>query len=676
MKQPEILAPAGSFESFIAAVRCSADAVYLGMQSLNARRGAANFTDDELLKASLIAKERGIRIYITVNTLLRDSETDTLKQVVERACAVGADALILQDIGVARLVRQMSDIPIHASTQMSVHTVSGAKKLEELGFSRIVVPRELSREELSEICRNTTAEIEMFVHGALCMCVSGQCLMSAMFGSRSGNRGLCAQPCRLPFSSEGGTGHDLSLRDLSLLHHLEEIRDIGVDSLKIEGRMKRPEYVAAAVTACKSALSGDSDSEIFRKLRSVFSRSGFTDGYYTKKLGVSMFGTRQYEDVTAASEVLSSLRRLYESEKAIYPVNFDFVCKSGKEVRLTAVSHGDEVTVFSSTPSPAQKKPLDSETVVTQLSKCGGTLYYPQNITCDVDDGLFLPASILNELRRNALEKLSEKKRSFTPYTFRDTDTKISTYKAEKTKLYARFTSEDQIPENLSGISKVILPIYCDDDTFMQYNASAELPRMMFGKENEVLKRLLHLKNIGVKEAFFSTLDSLSLIEKAGITPVAGFGSNIFNTHSLNELHTLHVTEALLSCELTLKESAKLGGNIKRGILGYGHIPLMITRNCPVKNGTDCKKCRQNGFLTDRKGIVFPVDCRNGCAQILNSVPLYLGDRQHEIVNQDFVLLYFSKEPKDRCEKVLSLFLKEKPFDRDFTRGLSVRGVE
>lgn len=675
MKKPEILAPAGSFEAFTAAIRSGADAVYLGTRSLNARRGAANFTDEELEKASYFAKERGIKIYLTVNTLVRDGETDTLKEVLKRACTVGADALILQDIGVVDAVRKMSDIPIHASTQMSVHTLSGAKKLGELGFSRIVVPRELTKEELSEICENTEAEIEMFVHGALCMCVSGQCLMSAFFGSRSGNRGLCAQPCRLPFSAKGGTGHDLSLKDLSLVPYLRELSEIGVDSFKIEGRMKRPEYVAAAVTACKSALSGDGDDEIFEKLRSVFSRSGFTDGYYKKKLGVGMFGTRLYEDVTASSAVLSDLRRLYEAENPIYPTDFYFTCREDEDVSLTAVSGDNTVTVTADKPSKAQKKPIDGESVRNQLSKCGGTLFYPENIVCDIGEGLFLPSSAVNDLRRKALSGLLAEKRSFEEWNFNDGDLTAKEHTAEKTEVCARFADENQIPEDID-VSKIILPIYCSNEAFIKYKAAAELPRMMFGREKTVRERLSELREIGVTEAVFGTLDGLKIIQDSGFSPIAGFGSNIFNSHALNALEKEGVEEAVLSCELTLKESAKLRGSIRRGVIAYGHVPLMITRNCPAKNGTDCKNCRQSGTLRDRKGMEFSIECKSGYSEILNSVPVYLGDRQNDIQNQDFVLLYFTKEDFLRCRKVLSLFKAGEPFDGEFTRGLAYRGVE
>ena len=316
MKQPEILAPVGSSESLTAALRCGADAVYLGTQRFNARRGAANFDEASLASAAFLCHTYGAKLYLTLNTLMTDAETHDVQRTVSAAAAAGVDALIVQDMGVARLARESCDIPLHASTQTSVQTPAGVSALREMGFSRVVVPRELRREELLEIREKTDLEIELFVHGALCMCVSGQCLLSAVFGARSGNRGLCAQPCRLPFAAEDGTGHDLSLKDLSLLPYLCELRDMGIDSFKIEGRMKRPEYVAAAVTACRAALDGAQEDEIFDLLRRVFSRSGFTDGYYTGSMGRRMFGTRQKEDVTAAQGALHGAHQVQMSHVA------------------------------------------------------------------------------------------------------------------------------------------------------------------------------------------------------------------------------------------------------------------------------------------------------------------------------------------------------------------------
>ena len=310
----EILAPAGTMDALTAAVRCGADAVYLGGKLLNARRNAANFDDETLRRAVYDCHERNVKVYLTLNTLVRDQELRDAEHMIALSCVCGVDALITQDLGIARLVRECAPaMPLHASTQMSVQTLAGLYELHDLGFSRAVLPRELSLAEIRELAAHSPIELEIFVHGALCMCVSGQCYLSAMLGSRSGSRGLCAQPCRLPFSAPGGTGYDLSLKDLSLIGRIRELNEAGVFSFKIEGRMKRPEYVAAAVTACRQALDkGETDEALSRQLQAVFSRSGFTDGYFTGKRGRAMFGIRGKEDVTAAAPVLKELSHLYE----------------------------------------------------------------------------------------------------------------------------------------------------------------------------------------------------------------------------------------------------------------------------------------------------------------------------------------------------------------------------
>ena len=331
MKKAEILAPAGNMDSLIAGVRCGADAVYLGGKELSARRNAANFTDEELEEAVRYCHARGVKVYLTLNTLASDSEMNIALGIIERACEINADALILQDLGIAKLAREAApSMPLHASTQMSVHTLSGLFELAEMGFRRAVLARELSRSELLELAEKSPIDLEVFVHGALCMSVSGQCYLSSVLGARSGNRGLCAQPCRLPFLAPGGVRHALSLKDLSLVESLTELEDLGITSFKIEGRMKRPEYVAAAVTACRASLDGEYSGELMNQLQSVFSRSGFTNGYYFSKLGNDMFGIRSKEDVVSAKNVLSDLEKLYGKEKQIVPTDFAFTAISGQ----------------------------------------------------------------------------------------------------------------------------------------------------------------------------------------------------------------------------------------------------------------------------------------------------------------------------------------------------------
>lgn len=673
MSSPEILAPAGSFEALTAAVRCGADAVYLGGQTLNARRNAANFDDAALYEAVSLCHTHGTKLYLTLNTLASDGEMQDVRRMLEYASRIGVDALILQDLGVVRLVRESCDIPMHASTQMSVQTSAGAAKLRELGFVRMVAPRELSRAELLTLREKTDLEIELFVHGALCMSVSGQCLMSAVFGGRSGNRGLCAQPCRLAFRAPGGTGHDLSLKDNSLLPHLRDMRDMGMDSFKIEGRMKRPEYVAAAVTACKKALDGAGEDEIFDALRSVFSRSGFTDGYYTGKRGVSMFGTRQKEDVTAASAVLPKLQALYREDKPLYPVHFSLRCAAESPVTLTAHSGNFTAEAQGEVPSAAKNKALDAASAEKQLQKCGGTLFYVDGVETQIEDGLFLPASSLNALRRQALDDLLLQIGKTDSHTYNHVAEDIPPHTSTPIETYVRFADVSQIPKDLQA-DKLFLPLYLGAETIAKHHAVAELPRALFGREDEVRETLLQCKAAGVQEASFASLDGLALIESCSMTPIAFFGSNIYNTSALMQLEALGVQEAVLSAELTLSEAEKLGGKLRRGLFAYGHLPLMLTRNCPQKNGKSCAACRRTGAVTDRKGVTFPIECRSGCAEILNDRPVYLADKVLRGV--DFRLLYFTVESAETCAAVLRAYGENLPPTGAFTRGPALRGVE
>ncbi len=676
MNYPEILAPAGSPEALVAAVRCGADAVYLGGKSLNARRGAGNFDDSELADAADYCHTRGVRLYLTLNTLVADNEIEEAISIIKRACAIGADALILQDIGLSRLVHEMSDIPMHASTQMSVQTPHGLQLLKSMGFCRAVLPRELSEKEIGTILASTPLETEMFVHGALCMSVSGQCYMSAFFGSRSGNRGLCAQPCRLPFAAPGGTGNDLSLKDLSLLDSLQRLSAMGIDSFKIEGRMKRPEYVAAAVTACKMALDGAVTKDISDSLKSVFSRSGFTDGYYSGKRGKGMFGTRRHEDVTATAPVLSGLSRLYEKEPQTISVSFRFECTDSSPVKLSAVSGGIAAFAESRTlPSPALSRPLTADAVNAQLKKCGGTPFFVSDISCDIRDGLNVPLSEINFLRRETLRSIEEKLcrshcRSFTPSIIK----KIP-HSADSPVFYARFSSATQIPQNIGAVSKIIFPLCCSAEDFTKYSAATELPRGIFGDSDKILSKLSDLKAAGVTEAVCHTLDAFALASKAGFAVIAGHCANIYNAVSVAEAERLGASECVLSAELTAHEVSLIGGNMRRGVFAYGRIPLMLTRNCPAANGKSCAQCRQHGSITDRKGITFPIDCKNGCPEILNSRPIYMADKLGDIKNTDFFLLYFTTEERSVCEDIIEAYRSSEAPRGEFTRGLFYRGA-
>lgn len=685
MKKPEILAPVGSSEALYAAVRTGADAVYMGCKSFNARIKADNFSDEEMKEAISYCHSHGVRVHITMNTLISDRELPEALETVKRICSFGADAVIVQDLGLASLLEKaVPDLEKHASTQMSVQTAQGVRLLKEMGFSRVVLPRELTKEEIIKIKKSCDIEIEVFIHGALCMCVSGQCYMSSSFGGRSGNRGLCAQPCRLPFGAENGTGNDLSLKDLSLIEKARELEEMGVDSFKIEGRMKRPEYVAASVTALRSTLEGKADKQMLSDLRAVFSRSGFTDGYYSDNRGRAMFGIRQKEDVTAATnQVLKGLSRLYEKEQPKIPVKFLLTVNEGERISLSASAMGKSVFVQEDcVPERALNKPLTKEALTERIGKCGGTQFFAEETEIDLDQGLIVPASAINNLRRQALTELEKALASVKVYNFTDESFTPSVYKSEgKLKYNIRIASAKQLPDNLEGVENLYIPLNFEENFVenvkkLPVNVGIEVPRGIFGNEELVEKYLVRAREKGINIAYCSTIDGLALAKKEGFTIHTGFSMNVFNSLSVELLESLGVKEITLSPELTLKELSRVGGKAKRGIIGYGRLPLMLTRNCPVKNGTDCAECKSNKFLTDRKNMKFPVVCHFGVSEVLNSQPVYLGDRLGEIENLDFITFYFTKETKAACEAILEAYRKGKGVKGEYTRGLYYRGIE
>lgn len=401
----EILAPCGGAESLTAAVNSGANAVYLGETAFSARRNAENFTPEQLREAVRLCHLSGVKVHVALNTLVFDTELDKLEKTVEMIADCGVDAVIVQDFGVAKTIKKIADIPLHASTQMTVTSVSGAEMAKEAGFSRVVLAREMSLKEIERVVKSVDIETEIFVHGAICVCLSGQCYMSAMLGGRSGNRGLCAQPCRLNFTCDKRE-NVLSLKDLSLIPHLREIEKIGVASVKIEGRMKRPEYVAAAVTACRKALAGETPD--MENLRAVFSRSGFTDSYYNGTFE-KMQGVRTKEDVTAAPKAINELKQLYKDVYKRYSVDISAEIHDGQPSECTAECDGVSVTVTGGVPQQAINKPSTAEDIAARLSKLGGTVFEPGKVSCNIDSGLILSASAVNSLRRDVIDKLSEK---------------------------------------------------------------------------------------------------------------------------------------------------------------------------------------------------------------------------------------------------------------------------
>lgn len=662
----EILAPAGSMESLVAGVRSGANAVYLGGKMFNARRNAGNFDNDELKTAVEYCHRRGVKVYLTLNIVVSDEEFESAYDTVKYALSVGVDAFIVQDIGLAKMIKEhFPQAKLHGSTQMSIMTPAGVKYAESLGFSRVVLAREMSLEEIREIRKSTDLELEIFVHGALCMCVSGQCYLSSMLGSRSGNRGLCAQPCRLPFTARGDKKEcALSLKDLSIIEHLEELD--GITSLKIEGRMKRPEYVSAAVTAVKKAMNGIYTGTDSFNLRSVFSRSGFTDGYLMGQLGRDMFGTRQKEDVLSAGNVLKEISHNYDNENPLLPMDIKFICKKDTPCSLTVTALGRTITVIGETPEIAIKRPMEADTLKQRLSKLGGTQFYADKINIVLDDGLIIPVSKINELRRKAveeIEKLPEITVEAKPF-----EKKAYTEKKKTPYLTASFRSAEQIPDR-HPFKNVFIPMNSSLEDFVDNRAGVVLPRGLFSMENEMRTRLEKLKRAGVTKALCGNLGSYQLAEEMGFEVFGDFSLNVFNSESADM-----IKNPILSFELTLEQANRINAE-NTGIIVYGYVPLMLTRNCPVKTSISCYECNKQGKLTDRKGYKFPVICSDyPCVEILNSVPIYMLDRMNEI-KTDFAHFYFSTESVKDVEKIIHMYeAGEKP-DFKYTRGLYQRGA-
>ena len=670
----------------LAAVRSGADAVYVGEKQFSARASAKNFDNEELKQAVAYCHIHGVKVYVTLNTIVFDNEFERLAAAIEAAAQADVDALIVQNMGVARLARQIApQLPLHASTQMSVHTASGVRALYEMGFKRVVLSREMSRDEIRQAAQ-IPIELEVFVHGALCMCVSGQCYFSAMLGSRSGNRGACAQTCRLPFSDNNQKdGFALSLKDNSLIGYLADMQSIGVASAKIEGRMKRPEYVSAAVRACveQRDLGFITDSTA-QALRGVFSRTGFTDGYYTGKLGKGMFGTRTRDDVVAADEkLLAQIRQGYKDEVQNISVKGAFFAAPGQKAKLTLSDGVNTVTAVSEAAAEqARNVPLSEEKIRAQLSKTGGTAYSVESLDVETDGDLSLPMSALNQLRRSAVEQLDALRSHIHHYEINHITIETPVpYRAKEQTTRVR-VPKTKIGAGFKACELVFVPLFSDLRELERlkaegYSVGVEIPRGMFGREQQIDKMLSRVKELGVTHALCHNIGALYQAKQLGFVLHGGFGLNLCNTYDLCWAEEYGVADAELSMEMTFDRINRLGGSIGRGVISYGYLPLMLCRNCPAKSiGLDCKSCKNRSEMTDRKRKRFFLRCDGCCTEVLNCVPLYIAESEISKVSTSFHILRFTVENYvENVENIKKIndfsMLKDK-----FTRGLTRRGVE
>ena len=688
MANIEILAPVGSEEMLHAAVFSGADAVYLGFSGFNARTGAGNFDADSLKEAVRFCHARGVKVHVALNTTVYGGELASLCDAIRAVAASGADAVICQDLAVATLIGKIApQLPRHGSTQMSVHTLQGALELKELGFTRVVLARELSLPEVEQITRHCGIETECFVHGALCMCVSGQCYLSAFLGGRSGNRGSCAGPCRLPFEAnalpEGKPGrlHHLSLKDNSVIDKLDQLQAIGVASDKIEGRLRTPEYVAAAVSACLAGREGRAyDRDL---LKNAFSRSGFTSGYLDGKIDGTMFGVRSEADAELTKKTLPALRELYRRERSRVPVRMKLEIEEGGEKLTVTDADGNKAFAYGDfEPQPARADPTES--LKRSLAKTGGTPFAAENIEVEMDEGpWFVPGSTVNELRREALDALLKKREVLRPWPVQDVELEPlpqRTLPPHRT-LRARFERWDQVPEQaLSGVEYLILPIAQADRVPREWRGKTllELPRVMFGKlEEDTARRVAATQDAGFAGYEVSNIAHLRLCR--GLPMSGGFGLNVTNQvaaqfYADNGLGSVLILPETKDSDISTIAPTHAGKPVPTGVLVYGHMPLMVTRACPLQNIHDCAHCDKTGVLTDRKAKKFPVRCGMGVRTIYNPVPIYMGDKPGALT-VDYGVAYFTLESREEAAAILDNLRVHAPFEGDFTRGLYFKGT-
>ena len=690
MSKIEILAPVGNEEMLRAAVFSGADAVYLGFSGFNARTSANNFNADTLKDAVAFCHARGVAVHVALNTTVYGGELPALEQAIRAVAASGADAVICQDLAVATLIGKIApQLPRHGSTQMSVHSLQGALELKELGFTRVVLARELSMPEVEHITKHCGIETECFVHGALCMCVSGQCYMSAFLGGRSGNRGSCAGPCRLPFEAnalpEGKPGrlHHLSLKDNSVIDKLDKLQALGVASAKIEGRLRTPEYVAAAVSACLAGREGRAyDRDL---LKNAFSRSGFTSGYLDGKIDGTMFGVRSEADAEQTKKTLPMLRELYRRERSRVPVKMKLEIEEGGEKLTVTDADGSKAFAYGDAePQPARTDPTES--LHRSLAKTGGTPFAveDQDITVEMDGGpWFIPGGAVNELRREALDALLKKREVLRPWPTTDEHVPalpLRTLPSRRT-LRARFENWEQVPERaLDGIEYLILPIAQADRVPREWRAKTllELPRVMFGKlEEDTARRIAATQDSGFAGYEVSNIAHLRLCR--GLPMSGSFGLNITNQlaaqfYADNGLGSMLILPEVKDSDISTIAPTHNGRPVPTGVLVYGHMPLMITRACPLQNIHDCAHCDKTGVLTDRKAKKFPVRCGLGVRTIYNPVPIYMGDKPGALT-VDYGVAYFTLESREETAKILEMIRTHAPFEGDFTRGLYFKGT-
>ena len=691
----ELLSPAGGYDALVAAVQSGADAVYMGFGAFNARRSAKNFTDEAFASAVRYCHLRGVRVFLTLNTLVTDRELPQAAEALRNASRMGVDAVLVQDWGLLTLAREIvPDLPIHASTQMSLFTLGGANEAAALGMERVVLARELCRDDIAEICKGCGAEIEIFGHGALCMCYSGQCEMSAVLGQRSGNRGACAQPCRLPYGVNAPcrNGYPLSLKDANLSACLQDMERIGVDCLKIEGRMKRPEYVAVVTGIYRRLLDERRQPTAAEgaALEQAFSRSGFTDGYWYGKKGKAMFGTRP-ENAPEPKELFAKAREVYENgrENRKIPVILHLIVRRGEPVRLggSCAIHGGVTIAMAQgdAPEEARNRAVTAEDLRQRLSKTGGTVFTADSVEIDLDEGLMVSASVINGLRREVLDELAARREDIparrelpasplpdAPETPQEMAFTVSVSRACQVtaELLAEKPAIVYVPaEELDALE----PTGLHGETEL----CAVLPRVFRTADEQPLRAMLE-RHPEVTSVAIGNLGHLPIVRGLDRTLRGDFGLNVYNSRAVKFWRDRGLSSVTVSFELRWQQVRDLAKYADCEGIVYGRLPLMITENCGTKNNVGCAH-GAGRVLTDRTGAQFPVQCAYGCrCEIENGKVLVLADKPEVFrCGLRYGRLRFTTESPEACAAILRAHKAgDVTAGEDATRGLFYRGVE
>ena len=675
---PELLAPAGSLQCVYAAVSAGADAVYFGMKNYSARAFAQNFTYKDANEAIRYCKSVGVKVYLTINTQLFDTDMEQALEACRILYNAGLDAFIITDMGLIREVRrELPNAELHASTQMSPQNKYSAKVLKELGFTRMVAPRECSKKELEDLCSNSELEIEAFVHGANCVCHSGQCLMSAVIGPRSGNKGNCAQPCRMMY--KGKCEYPLSLKDNCLATRITDLIDMGVSSLKIEGRMKSADYVYGVTRIYRKLLDErrNANKEELKEVSDLFSRSGFTTAYFDDKVGSDMLGTRTKEDKIATNSATENSTEY--PKKRIY---MDMSCTMKKDTPITLTGEVDlfgkktKVTVQGRIPETAINYPMNPGLVKKQLVKLGNSSYDtdPDRIRIDMDDDVMMPVMLINQLRRDLCEEM-DKSLAVSGIS------RVATASVEKLESLAKnnklktayFDNVSEIPaEAFSFFDKIFVPLE-DYPSVTVHPGKAVLgvampSVVMSGEEKKVLDGLDKAVKLGACEMLVTNLWQIDAAEKRNMIVTLDLRMNCMNSYACRKYSEMGVKNIILSVETGLPKARDMSSPVDLSVVAYGRIPIMTLEKCAIRDIlglkgeiSKCEYCKKGGYvpLTDSKNMTFklrgnPYNHRN---TVFNSVPVWTADIYDRIrrlgLGGHFI---FSDENADRVRRIISAY--------------------